>query len=61
MAQERSLGYEPRDVSDQKVGYDIESKVCLCHSLRETTLPAGTGFQSLKRELPLERTLAAGF
>jgi len=25
MAVERALGYEPRDVSDQKCGYDIES------------------------------------
>lgn len=27
MAAERALGYEPRDVSDQKCGYDIESVV----------------------------------
>jgi SNF2 family DNA or RNA helicase len=27
MASETRLGYEPRDVSDQKVGYDIESRV----------------------------------
>ncbi|WJI23192.1 DUF3883 domain-containing protein [Thermosynechococcus sp. B0] len=27
IAMERSLGYEPRDVSDQKCGYDIESVV----------------------------------
>lgn len=27
MSAERGLGYEPRDVSDEKCGYDIESKI----------------------------------
>ncbi|URR36256.1 DUF3883 domain-containing protein [Thermosynechococcus sp. HN-54] len=34
MAMERSLGYEPRDVSDQKCGYDIESSAPLSPSGR---------------------------
>ncbi len=35
MAVERSLGYEPRDVSDQKCGYDIESSPPLAQLGRE--------------------------
>jgi SNF2 family DNA or RNA helicase len=34
MAAEQALGYEPRDVSDQKCGYDIESSAPLARSGR---------------------------
>jgi superfamily II DNA or RNA helicase len=34
MAAERALGYEPRDVSDRKCGYDIESSAPLARSGR---------------------------
>jgi molybdopterin converting factor small subunit len=34
MAAERALGYEPRDVSDQKCGYDIESSAPLSQAGR---------------------------
>ncbi|MBF2035524.1 MAG: DUF3883 domain-containing protein [Leptolyngbyaceae cyanobacterium T60_A2020_046] len=42
MATERALGYEPRDVSDQKCGYDIESSAPLAQ------LGRGAGGEGLR-------------
>ncbi len=42
MAAERALGYEPRDVSDQKCGYDIESSAPLAQ------LGRGVGGEGLR-------------